>query len=222
MPASESALARRRFRIMPDTFSVSTTTRPADLAIAVVALWWLSFRTLTVRACRLRRLAYSRSRRLEWVLLPCTLRLRAMAQMNYASHQNIEACQCRGQTGLPQIFCTTGHITECHFPFSCTEAACNHLPKYQEIGQEIGQKLETTAREIFGMAAQPQCEKCGGMCLQQITETLLVPGIDPPNGKPVFEFAVNTVCACVNIERTPGRNPAPTPSTEHHNRPCTK
>ena len=32
--------------------------------------------------------------------------------MNYASHQNIEACQCRGQTGLPQIFCTTGHITE--------------------------------------------------------------------------------------------------------------
>ena len=58
------------------------------------------------------------------------------------------------------------------------------------------------------MAAQPQCEKCGGMGLQQITETLLVPGIDPPNGKPVFEFAVNTVCACVNIERTPGRNPA--------------
>ena len=128
--------------------------------------------------------------------------------MNYASHQNTEACQCRGQTGLPQIFCTTGHITECHFPFSCTEAACNHLPKYQEIGQEIGQKLETTAREIFSIAAQPQCEKCGGMGLQQITETILVPGIDPPNGKPVFEFAVNTVCACVNIERTPGRNPA--------------
>ena len=27
------------------------------------------------------------------------------------------------------------------------------------------------------------------MGLQQITETFLVPGIDPPNGKPVFEFA---------------------------------
>ena len=67
------------------------------------------------------------------------------------------------------------------------------------------------------MAAQPQCEKCGGMGLKQITETILVPGIDPPNGEQGFEFAVNTVCACVNIERIPGRNPAPTPSTEHPN-----
>ena len=61
------------------------------------------------------------------------------------------------------------------------------------------------------MAAQPQCEKCGGMGLKQITETLLVPGIDPPNGEQGFELAVSTVCACVNIERIP------TPSTEHHN-----
>ena len=38
MPASAIALASRRLRTMPDTFSVSTTTRPADLAIAVVAL----------------------------------------------------------------------------------------------------------------------------------------------------------------------------------------
>ena len=65
--------------------------------------------------------------------------------MNYASPQNTEPCLCRGQDALPQIFCMTGHITECHFPFSCTEAACNHLPKYQEIGQENIQKLETTA-----------------------------------------------------------------------------
>ena len=41
------------------------------------------------------------------------------------------------------------------------------------------------------------------MGLRQITETILVPGIDPPNGEQGFEFAVNTVCACVNIERIP-------------------
>ena len=54
--------------------------------------------------------------------------------MNYASPQNTEACPCRGQTGLPQIFYPTDHTTECHFPFRCKDAAYNHLPKYQEIG----------------------------------------------------------------------------------------
>ena len=38
VPASAIALTSRRLRIMPATFSVSTTTRPHDLAIAVVAL----------------------------------------------------------------------------------------------------------------------------------------------------------------------------------------
>ena len=65
MPASAMALANRRLRIMPATFSVSTTTRPADLAIAVVALWWLSLRTLTILACSRRRFAYRRSRRFD-------------------------------------------------------------------------------------------------------------------------------------------------------------
>ena len=38
MPASAIVLANRRFIIIPATFSVSTTTRPDVLAIAVVAL----------------------------------------------------------------------------------------------------------------------------------------------------------------------------------------
>lgn len=37
MPASAMARASLRFLTMPATFSVSTTTRPSDLAIAVVA-----------------------------------------------------------------------------------------------------------------------------------------------------------------------------------------
>ena len=39
VPASAIALDSRRLRIMPDAFSVSTTTRADDWAIAVVALW---------------------------------------------------------------------------------------------------------------------------------------------------------------------------------------
>ena len=39
IPASAMARESLRLRAIPATFSVSTTTRPADLAIAVVALW---------------------------------------------------------------------------------------------------------------------------------------------------------------------------------------
>ena len=38
MPASAKARASRRFLIIPLTFRSSITTRPADLAIIVVAL----------------------------------------------------------------------------------------------------------------------------------------------------------------------------------------
>ena len=69
IPASAKARESLRLLIIPATFRSSITTRPADLAIAVVALWCRSFLTLTIRACSLRRLAYSRSRRLEWALL---------------------------------------------------------------------------------------------------------------------------------------------------------
>jgi len=39
MPASATACASLRFFIIPATCKSSTTTRPADLAVAVVALW---------------------------------------------------------------------------------------------------------------------------------------------------------------------------------------
>ena len=39
IPASAIARDKRPFFIIPDTFRLSTTTRPAHLAIAVVALW---------------------------------------------------------------------------------------------------------------------------------------------------------------------------------------
>ena len=79
MPASAMVRPSPRFIIIPATFSVSTTTRPRDLAIAVVALWWWSLRTLATRAWNWRRLAYSRSLRLEWLLFPWTFRPRAIA-----------------------------------------------------------------------------------------------------------------------------------------------
>ena len=39
------------------------------------------------------------------------------------------ACQCRGDP-IHAFICQTGHMTECHTPYSCTEAGCSHLTKY--------------------------------------------------------------------------------------------
>ena len=57
-PASLRAFANRRFRSIPETFRVSTTTRPTGFAtMADVALWWVSFLIAFIRAyirCRCR------------------------------------------------------------------------------------------------------------------------------------------------------------------------
>lgn len=29
------------------------------------------------------------------------------------------------------FFCMTGHMTECHYPMSCSEAECSHLERYE-------------------------------------------------------------------------------------------
>ena len=50
IPASPMARDNFLLWIIPATFNVSTTTRPADLAIAVVALCWTSLLMLTTRA----------------------------------------------------------------------------------------------------------------------------------------------------------------------------
>jgi len=34
---------------------------------------------------------------------------------------------CRCPTPRDMAVCTTGHVTECHYPYTCPAAACGHL-----------------------------------------------------------------------------------------------
>jgi len=40
-------------------------------------------------------------------------------------------CNCLKNEFNP-FFCMTGHLTECHYPLSCEQADCSHIPQYYE------------------------------------------------------------------------------------------
>ena len=64
--------------------------------------------------------------------------------MNYPSPDENPLCQCKGNP-LAAFWCGHGHMTECHFPFSCQEAACSHLRRYDFSEEEI-EELEADVR----------------------------------------------------------------------------
>lgn len=67
--------------------------------------------------------------------------------MNYPPMNQNPLCRCaeRGPlAGMAAMFCRCGHMTECHFPFTCQEAACAHLSGYDFAPEEI-EKLEASA-----------------------------------------------------------------------------
>jgi hypothetical protein len=39
------------------------------------------------------------------------------------------ACQCRGNP-MKAFGCPWGHMLECHFPYTCEQAGCEHLGRY--------------------------------------------------------------------------------------------
>lgn len=41
------------------------------------------------------------------------------------------ACVC--PTAMAAMFCATGHMLECHYPMSCSEADCGHYQREMEI-----------------------------------------------------------------------------------------
>lgn len=50
------------------------------------------------------------------------------------------ACQCRDNP-MRQMFCSFGHMTECHAPSDCSSARCTHLMKYDEDGRYRGASI---------------------------------------------------------------------------------
>lgn len=65
--------------------------------------------------------------------------------MNYPPPEENKLCQCQGNP-MKAFFCGTGHMTECHYPYPCTTAACGHLHKY-DFSQEQIERFEKMARD---------------------------------------------------------------------------
>jgi hypothetical protein len=40
-------------------------------------------------------------------------------------------CPINAKTPMACMFCPTGHMTECHYPYDCYEAQCSHLERYE-------------------------------------------------------------------------------------------
>jgi hypothetical protein len=64
--------------------------------------------------------------------------------VNYPDPDHNPACQCKGNP-LRAFWCQFGHMLECHFPYTCTEAGCGHLERYDFEPEEL-ERLQQEAR----------------------------------------------------------------------------
>jgi len=49
----------------------------------------------------------------------------------YPPPESNPQCQCWPNM-LAAMFCTYGHMLECHYPQTCSEAECSHLARYRD------------------------------------------------------------------------------------------
>ena len=122
--------------------------------------------------------------------------------MNYASPQATHICNCR-DNGMAPMFCPTGHLTECHHPLDCREAACSHLPRYdEEMDQSEMELLEKLAINHLQQLADPSCTECSGEGRTEVQSTIqsTIPGPDllQPEAGEEFTFTSTAVCPCVS------------------------
>lgn len=93
----------------------------------------------------------------------------------YPPPERNEACRCKDRP-FAQIACSFGHMTECHYPQTCTEAQCSHLAEYDDqpefpgepherLGTWLGEQMRgtDTAFSDSPEAGEPSClcSRCG-------------------------------------------------------------
>ena len=112
--------------------------------------------------------------------------------MNYASPEATHICTCR-DNGMAPMFCPTGHLTECHLPLDCRQAACGHLPRYDEEMDQSGMaQLEELAVSRLQQLAESGCTQCGGEGRTEMNAT-----VSTPDGEK-FQFTSTAICPCVS------------------------
>ena len=118
--------------------------------------------------------------------------------MNYAPPESSPNCACRRQ-GQQQaaILCPTGHLTECHHPLGCREAACSHLTRYEEITQGEMAALEELAVGRLERLARADCSECQGSGRTDHTTEMETPAHLAGALGPTITFHRTSVCTCV-------------------------
>ncbi len=71
----------------------------------------------------------------------------------YPAPDNNPACQCKGKP-IKAFFCEHGHMLECHHPYTCNEAACSHLEKYDYSPEQI-ELMDAQARANIAAGLMP-------------------------------------------------------------------
>jgi len=64
--------------------------------------------------------------------------------LTYPPPEENPNCKCKDST-LAAFFCDHGHILECHYPFTCSQAACSHLHNY-DLSREEKDRLTDEVR----------------------------------------------------------------------------
>ena len=62
-------------------------------------------------------------------------------------------CRCRANSGRT-FWCRYGHVTECHYPYTCRQAGCSHLAQYKMDSKEPAE-LEAQAKTAIRAGQRP-------------------------------------------------------------------
>ena len=116
--------------------------------------------------------------------------------MNYVTPDKAPICRCKGGPVLSPMFCPFGHLTECHFPLDCRQAACSHLPRYDAIDKSEMARLEELAEGIIRRMASPDCAGCKSAGHTGVDTTVQLPSLNII-GLSEITFSAVAICPCV-------------------------
>lgn len=98
--------------------------------------------------------------------------------MNYPSPKLNPKCLCKDNPHKA-FWCKTGHMLECHYPYTCQQAACSHLAKYDFNEADI-RMAEAGATMAIRAGKMPPYEfDSAGNIIVKITPTEAMKATDP-------------------------------------------
>ncbi len=90
--------------------------------------------------------------------------------VNYLRPGLTQQCLCRDDA-VKAMLCSTGHMTECHYPMDCRMAGCGHL---EQSGMDVSivRVLRADSVEWLAEMADDGCELCNGSGIKREERSL--------------------------------------------------